>query len=58
MTRRSQVSLRALAREMDISAPYLLDLEHGNRRFSSELQERHSEALQKLSRKNPALASS
>lgn len=53
---RAKIGLRALAREMGISAPYLIDLERGHRSFSAELQERHTEALTKLTTKNPALA--
>ena len=52
---RAKVALCALAREMAISAPYLVDLERGFRPFSPELQERHDRALAKL--KNPTMAS-
>ncbi len=53
---RAKIGLRALAREMGISAPYLIDLERGHRGFSAEMQERHADALEKLTKKNPALA--
>lgn len=38
-------SLRDVALKMNFSAPYISDLEHGNRSFTEELIERYREAL-------------
>lgn len=43
-----RVSLRALAKELKVSAPYLSDLELGRRNWSSELIGRYFEGLAKL----------
>ena len=55
MRERAKLSLRTLAHEMNISAPYLLDLERGYRRWSADLLERHDDALAAIAKKNPAL---
>jgi len=52
----AKISLRALAREMGISAPYLLDLERGWRPWNEGMQQKHASALTALTKKNPALA--
>lgn len=51
--RAAHVGLRALAREMGISAPYLWDLENGNRPVSPTLRQRHARALGKFKVKQP-----
>jgi transcriptional regulator with XRE-family HTH domain len=45
---RAGVGLRALARAMSISAPYLQDMEMGRRRFTPEMRKRHRAALASL----------
>jgi len=42
------MSLRRLAFELDVSAPYLSDLEHGNRGFSEEMFNRAKEEISKF----------
>lgn len=39
------VSLRELARRMEITAPYLCDLERGNRNWNDDLFARYQKAL-------------
>ena len=56
LRKRAKVSLRGLAREMEISPQYLLDLERGRRTWSVDLLERHDYALTlALAKKNPSL---
>lgn len=50
---KAQIGVRALARAMGISAPYLIDLERGHRRFTEELQALHDDALATLTNKKP-----
>lgn len=52
------VTLRALACEMKISHVYLLDLERGRRPRSPALEQRHSDALAAIAKKNPTLGKS
>lgn len=52
---RAKISLRALARQMTISPQHLLDLERGFRNWSDDMQQRHTAALEQLTKKNPAL---
>ena len=42
---KSNISLRNLAKEMGISAPYLSDLERGNRNWSVKIARRYEKAL-------------
>lgn len=39
------LTLRAVARELGLSAPYICDLEHGRRRWSPELKQRYLRAV-------------
>jgi len=45
---RHQVSLRAVARELNLSAPYVSDLELGRRGWTEERCEQYRTALQAL----------
>jgi transcriptional regulator with XRE-family HTH domain len=49
---KANIGIRPLAREMGITAPYLIDLERGYRRFNDELQARHADAITRLSADN------
>lgn len=42
------MSLRALAEALDVSAPYLSDLEHGNRGFSQPMFEKAKQEISKF----------
>ena len=47
LRKRRGLSLRAVAREMGVSAPFLCDVERGFRRFSPEMADRYAAALKK-----------
>jgi transcriptional regulator with XRE-family HTH domain len=49
--RRKGISLRSVARQMDISAAHLSDMENGKRRFTPEQTSAFIEALRQLSKK-------
>lgn len=40
-----RVSVREMARRLDLSAPYVSDLERGRRSFNADLIRRYKEAL-------------
>jgi transcriptional regulator with XRE-family HTH domain len=46
-----RISLREMARRLKISAPYLSDLERGNRNWSEELAGKYLEALKEFVKK-------
>lgn len=47
MREKKRVSLRDMAKRLDISAPYLSDLELGRRGWNTDLMERYKNALKK-----------
>jgi transcriptional regulator with XRE-family HTH domain len=47
MRKETGISLREVARRMNITPPYLSDLERGNRTWTDELCERFQKALRK-----------
>lgn len=48
------VGLRELAREMRVSAMYVVDLERGTRRFTEDMKGIYDNALTKLGQKQPS----
>ena len=46
--KKKNMSLRELARKLTVSAPYLSDLEQGNRSFSEDLFNRAKQAIAKF----------
>jgi len=50
---RAGIGLRELARVMDISAPYLREIELGTRRFTPEMKVRHRDAMSILRPRKP-----
>lgn len=42
---KSKKSLREVARKLDLSPPYISDLERGNRSFTADMVSRYKEAL-------------